>query len=412
MPSILLKIFKGELRTVIALSVIAVALVSWSLAADSDGAINFDFGDGQGVAAGFISVVGNSSTYPQANGEIKFGWLDSVMIKSHGSAVADLRLRDANVGIEPARFKISELSANLYTVHITSGDKEVDLATKISSVGRNYLIRTQPNQWNSVIFSATPAAGVIELAFSRIGTTQEDLWGVNYLTLTPATDQLPPPIFDLSIQPVDHTVQAGGQAVYRVSVFSPNNYASQVSLALTGLAPTMTAQITPSDGLPPFTSDIRIITTQATPATIYKFDLQALGKDTDAYTVNKQISLTVTSLPSESAPNQLNLLPTTMAEMRSAQEMIDIFIKKIRDQRIVDWSQIRDLDELSQIDIMPGSLDIEAAKDNFGSVLQYLTKAGIISSVVDYAPPSGSDTAEPPTGFWRKLLGTFSNPVR
>ena len=424
MPSFFIRVLKGELRASIALGALLLVLVGWSLAANGDNAVKFDFGDNSGVAPGYISVSG--SNYPTDASGLQFGWLDPVIIKSHGSAVADLRLRDSNVSIEPARFKIAGLTRTLYNAEIISGDLTDDLATRVTYAGQNYLIRSNPGEWNRLILSVAPVNGEIEIDFSRIGTA-ENLWGINVLTLTATDTALSKPVFEMSLQPSAHIVYPGGQAVYRVNISSPNSYASEVNLSITDLVPSITAQITPAGGLPPFAADIRLLTTTATPTTLYSFTMQAKGEDADALTINKQLTLTVTGSQSEAMqdPNSLspefpqsiqdqldylNLIPATLAEMKSAQAKIDLF-QKLQDRKLINRSQMQDLNELALTDVMPAFGEYPASEDGFGAALLYLTKAGMISSVVDYAPPAGDDQ-KPPIGFWAKFFGSVSNPAR
>jgi hypothetical protein len=410
----LTRILKGELRATIALSAVLLALVGWSLAANSDATVSFDFGDGQGVAPGYISV--SSSMYPTSISGLEMGWLQPVIIKSHGGAVADLRLRDSNVGIDPATFKISGLTRSLYNAEIISGDFVGNTATKVTYAGQDYLIRSDPNQWNRVIISVVPIDGVVEIDFSRLGTA-ETLWAVNAIVLTATDTALSKPVFDVTIQPTSHTVYAGGQAVYRVNISSPNSYASNINIAITDLSPSMTAQITPSQGLAPFSADLRLVTTVATSATIYSFTVQVQGDDADKLTISKKISLTVTGSQNiTSDPNStgtqidyLNLLPATMREMLSSQERIEL-LEKLQEQRLANVSQLQDLNDLNFSGAAPILEEMPEAEGSLGAALMYLTKAGIIGSVVDYAPPA--DEQEQPTGFWGKFFGSVSNPVR
>ncbi|MBU1083248.1 hypothetical protein KKE14_02315 [Patescibacteria group bacterium] len=405
------KIIKSELRAAIALSIVLIALVGWSLADNSDATVKFDFGDNGGKAAGYISVGG--SMYPTADLGLEHGWLDPVIIKSHGNAVADLRLRDANVGIDPAKFKVSGLTHTLYNAEIISGDFVDNMATKVSYAGQNYLIRSNPGEWNHVILSVTPVDGVVEIDFSRIGTA-ENLWAVNAIVLTATDTALSKPVFDMVIQPTAHVVYASGQAVYRIGISSPNSYASQVNLSIADLTPSITAQITPAQGLAPFTADLRLTTTPATPATIYNFTILAQGEDIDKSTVSKKITLTVTSSERDTTQNPNIDIPqsleSTMKEMRASQLRIEL-LKELQEMRLADASQLKDLDDLVFSGVIPMLGELPAPEGGVGSALLYMTRAGIINSVVDYAPPAGDDQT-PPTGFWSKFFGSVSNPVR
>lgn len=418
----LTRILKGELRATIALSAVLLALVGWSLADNSDATVSFDFGDGQGVAPGYISVSG--SMYPTPASGLEFGWLQPVIIKSYGSAVADLRLRDSNVGIDSATFKIFGLTRGVYNAEIVSGDFVSNSATKVTYTGQDYLIRSDPGEWNRIILSVVPVGGVVEIGFSRLGTA-ETLWAVNAINFTATDTILAKPDLDMVIQPTSHTVYTGGQAVYRVNISSPNSYASDVNLSIIDLIPSITAQITPSQGLAPFSADLRLTTTSATPSTIYSFTVQAQGSDINRLTINKKITLIVTSSENEALkdPNadnpdflkstidqldNLNLLPVTMKEMLLSQERIDL-LNKLQDKRLANLSQLRALNELNFSGVAP-TLETYPPTQGFGSALMYLTKAGIIGSVVDYAPPA--ETSEQPTGFWAKFFGSASNPVR
>lgn len=407
------RILKGELRVNIALIAVLLALMGWSLAANSDMTVQFDFGDNGGIAPDYISVSG--SMYPTNASGLEYGWLNPVIIKSHGSAVADLRLRDSNVGIDPAKFKISGLTHTIYNAEIISGDLLTNLATKVTYAGQNSLIRSNPGEWNHIILSVSPIDGTVEIDFSRIGTA-ENLWGVNAIVLVATDTAMSDPVFDMVIQPTSHVVYAGGQAVYRINISSPNSYASDVNLSITGLVPSMTTQITPSQGLAPFTADLRLVTTTATPATIYNFTVQAQGEDIDKLTINKQITLTVTGTQNgvtgdlDSQPDDIDLLSATIKEMKSSQARIEL-LKKLQETKLANLSQLQDLNDLVFSGITPILEKLPAAEGGLGSALLYLTQTGIISSVVDYAPPAGDDQ-EPLAGFWAKFFGSVSNPVR
>lgn len=417
----LTRILKWDLRATIAFSAVILVMVGWSLAANNENIVSLDFGDGQSIKSGSISVPG--SMYPTSALGLEMGWLNPVIIKSDGGAVSDPLLKDSNVGIDASTFKISGLTRTIYNAEIISGNLSSTTATKVTYAGQNYLIRSNPGEWNRVNFSITPVDGTVEIGFSRLGTA-ETLWAVNGMVLTATDTALPKSVFDVTVQPVSHLVYTGGQAVYRIGISSASSYASDIYISLVDLAPTITAQITPSQGLAPFAADLRLITTAATPPTVYTFTVQVQGTDAEMFTVNKEISLTVTNSKTEALPDlnadnpdflnsaidQLdNLLPVTMREMLSSQDRIDL-LKRLQEQRLANLKQLRDLQDLSFSGVAPTMPELPDPEDNVGAALLYLTKAGIIGTVVDYAPPA--EAGEQPTGFWGKFFGSVSNPVR
>lgn len=423
---ILFKVLKGELRTVIAVGLLFVVLIGLGLAADSNGPIyRFDFGDGHGIASGYIPVNGNISLYPQTSNGIQFGWLGSVIEKSSGAMVSDLRFRDSNAGVDSARFKISGLTSSLYSIELISGDLDDSFLTSVLVEGQSYTMSTTPGDWKTLTFNApVDDSGELEFLFERPGEG-ENLWGVNALTLTPVTASPDVATFDVEITPLEHIVKKGGTGVYKVSVVPLHGYASFVNLSLDGIVGSITGQFIPASGIPPFVSDLYITTNASTPSTHYDFVINAQGDDAEALSVNQNIKLVVTDLQyvpvqsdmelSESIRQQIEdiySMPSTPEKAAEAQRLIDEFIKQIQDKKLANHTELKGIEDIMGINFVIFK-ELPLPETTFEASLLYLAQAGIIGSVVDTAPPAEDMVSPPsPPGFFERLLGTFTNPVR
>ena len=424
---ILFKVLKGELRTVIAVGLLFVLLIGLSIAADPDGPVyQFDFGDGGGIASGYMAVNGNISLYPQVSNGIQFGWLGSVIEKSSGAVVPDLRFRDSNAGVDSACFKISGLTNSLYSIELISGDLNGGFLTSVLVGGRNYTISTMPNDWKTITFNvAVDDSEELEFLFERPGGNGEDLWGVNALILTPVVAISEAATFDVEITPLKHIVKKGGTVVYKVSVVPLHGYASFVNLSVDGIVGDMTSQLTPVSGLPPFVSDLRITTNAFTPSTQYDFVVNALGDDVEAFSINQHIELVVTDsqyIPvqsdtelSESIKQQIDdvySVPSTPSQAAEAQKLINEFIEQIQNKKLANHSELKSIEDIRDINFVVFK-EPPSSATTFESSLLYLAQTGIIGSVVDAAPPAEDMVSPPsPPNFFERLLGTFTNPVR
>lgn len=424
--SILFKVLKGELRTVIAVGLLFVVLIGLGIAADLSGSVyKFDFGDGQGKAFGYIPVNGNISLYPQISNDIQFGWLGSVIEKSSGAMVSDLRFRDSNTGVDSARFKISGLTNSLYNVELISGDLNDNFLTRVLVEDQSYTVSTTPGDWKTITFNvAVDDSGELEFLFERPGEGR-NLWGINALILTPVTAPLEVATFDMEITPLEHVVKKGGTVVYKISVVSLHGYASFVNLSLDGIVGDITGQLIPASGLPPFTSDLRITTNASTPSTHYDFIINAQGDDVEALSMNQNIKLVVTDLQyvpaqpdmelSESIKQQIEdiySMPSTPKKAAEAQKLIDEFIKQIQDKKLANHLELKGIEDIKSINFVVFK-ELPSPETTFEASLLYLAQAGIMGSVVDTAPPAEDMVSPPsPPSFFERLLGTFTNPVR
>ncbi|OGB74038.1 hypothetical protein A2V68_01585 [candidate division Kazan bacterium RBG_13_50_9] len=426
--NLIFEFLKGELRVVVALGVLLLVLVSWSLAADN-ALYKFDFGQpGQGTPTGYIPVNGDSSLWPQT-ATIQFGWTSgTVLVASAGGGVSDLLKRDSNYGPDVATFKIGGIQDGFYTVNLLSGDPNVGFSTTVLVGGYSFKLSTSAGQWRNLIFGVTVTGGTVEFAFQ----SGADAWGVNALTLTPTSTPPEQPTFDVSVQPIEHTIKVGGTVVYKVSVTPLAGYANSVSLALSGLVEGMVAQIVPPSGIPSFSADVVITTIATTPPVHYDFVLSVVGTDPLARSVNKNISLVVVEtgyVPvtnetggtaqgpgfSESEQQQIDedqFRELTPEEMQAAQELIDEYA--VQEQaKLASPVEIGDIDGISEINAFPVVEIPPVPKTAFESTLRQLTQSGTIGSVVDTAPPAPISlpisVAQP--SFWEVLLSRLFNPT-
>jgi len=419
-----LKMAKSELRTILAIGVLLLVLVGLGIAAKDNVSHKFDFGDGQGVASGYMAVNGNASAYPQNSNGLKFGWLDGVIEKSSGAAVADLRLRDSNTGIGKAEFKISGIANGSYAGSLVSGDLNDSFSTRLSVAGRSYIISSEVGEWETFTFNTIVKNNELILSFERSGA---NLWGANALTLTSITTPADNPIFDVGVKPEEHIIKRGGTVVYKISVIPLNGYANIVSLSLTGLTEGMIAQFVPVSAQPPFMADLVISTSDSIATTRYNLVVNAKGTDPDFHSVNNSIVLTVIDAQynpingsddfSDSGMSQIDEIynqPHTITTAKEIQRLMDEFANKVQDKQLATRLEIDAIEDIAQINALPVLMQFPVPQTNFEATLLYLTRTGMIESVVDTAPPVTENlTNLPPSqDFFEKLFSVFSNPVR
>jgi len=407
------QILKGELKTFLALGVLLLVLGSFSLAADEAKTYRFDFGDGQGVASGYLPVNGNVSPYPVVSGSISYGWLGGVIEKSHGASVEDLRLRDSNTSVTPATFKVSGLTNGAYSINFVTGDLTDSFSTLISVSGQSYVVGAEPGEWETFVLNTEVTDGELNLMLSRSGA---DLWGINALTISPIAGIPASASFDMIIEPSQHSVNAGGEAVYNVSVTPLNNYANNVQLNVTGLVDGMSSQFTPAIGQPPFSSDLKISTSNSNVPTHYDFMVTAIGDDPAALTINQSVKLIITDLPVINdepdvvVPDQpIEITPESANEIQSK---INEFTDKVQDGKLATKSEIEAIGDIAQINNAWVFTEYPMPETTTEATLLYLTEAGMIQSVVDTAPPMGVyKNPEEAPGFFERLFGIFANPA-
>lgn len=422
---------KNELKTVIALGVLLVVLVSFSLAVGTS--YKFDFGDGaaSGLEGGFLPVDGGASMYPVAASGLQYGWLEEVLPFSNGAAVSSRLNRDGNKGVTPSRFRIIGLDNGNYTVSLVSGSLDNGFATKVTVAGKSFSAATQPNEWKTLTFGVEVADSGLELLFQRAGAS---LWAVNSLTIVPSAGPAEKPTFDVTVQPTAHTVRVGGSAVYRISINPLNGYASLANLSLSGLVGEMSAGFSPASEIPPMVSYLTITTAKTTPIIQYDFVITAKGDDADAYTINKSISLLLTNnsrTPTTVGPedgvsispgqqgigedtgagtlDSVYLEPRTREEALQEQKLIDEFAKEEK-KKLASTKEMMEIRDIATINAFPVELPA-IPKTAFEASLQYLTTAGIIGTAVDSAPPAAAAEPVARMGFWERLFKTMVNPT-
>jgi len=405
------KLLRGELRSVLALTLVLLIFVGLGLAA-GDTAITFDFGTGLSseIAPGTIPVNGGTTLYPKVSQGITYGWTEANLAEhSDGSVVKSLLEMDTNQGVGNNNFRITGLSADYYTINIVSGTLNHPITTKIVVNGASYLINSDPKVWNTLTFKAAALAGNLELEFKRYGT---NIWAVNAITIVPSSI---PPLdanFDLVVLPTEHQVSAGGTAVYQISVIPQNGYSAEVQLSLSNPPNKMTTAFNPASGFPAFSSKLEITTSQDSAATAYAFDLIATGSDIKALSVNKRIILIVT--PADSVDNINIISPIIdkafLNQSKEMQRLIDIYTKAEKN-RLPTTDELAALQELPAATLFAVLPELPQPRSIIDASLRQLTNAGIIGIVVDSAPAVDS-TPPVQSGFFAQFFGSMFNPAR
>ncbi len=413
---VVFEFLKGELRTILALTLLLLIFVGLGLAADTGATFDFGTGLSSEVAPGAISVAGGASVYPQTAGDLTFGWTTPyVAEQSSGAQVADPIETDSNQGVGDNTFKISGLSSSYYLVTLISGNLTNAITTKVVVGGAAYIANSNPGQWKTLTFKAATQSGTLEFNFKRYGT---NLWAVNAIILAPTSAPPAELTFDVSVQPTEHLVQAGGTVLYRVSILPNNGYSSEVGLAVSGLPSDMQSAVHPASGFPPFSANLEVTTSQTASITRYDFTLTAKGNDTAAYTVNKNLAvmLTTDAVPINSDANipVIEMPPIDLKAFKEQaadnQAFIDSYISA--EQRHLlspeELDYLQNLPSETSFAVMP---NLPLPRSLVDASLRQLTGAGIIGMVVDSAPVAES---APPakSGFWAQFLGSMFNPAQ
>lgn len=408
-----LEFLKGELRTFLALGLLLLISVGLGFAAEPQNIV-FDFGTGLSseVAPGAISVNGGATLYPKLSAELSYGWATPyVAEQSSGAQVADLLETDSNQGVGDNTFKVSGLDSQYYTATLISGNLNNAITTKVVVNNVTYMANSEPGEWRTLTFKVAAEVGNLNFNFKRYGA---NLWAVNAIILSPSATPPAELTFDVAVQPTEHIVQTGGTAVYRISVISQNGYSSEVALSITDLPSGMTAAFNPMSGFPPFVANLGITTLKTAPVTRYTFILTAQGKDSTAYTVNKNLALLLTTQPVIGQDNQTidpSVDPQAFRKQANqTQSLIDKYIT-------AEKSRLPNPDELAALQELPAATafsvlsELPQPRSLFDASLRQLTGAGIINIVVDSAP--AMDSAPPPrTGFWAQFFGSMFNPAQ
>ncbi|HCR41979.1 TPA: hypothetical protein DIV45_01275 [Patescibacteria group bacterium] len=418
-PAILLAEFiKGELRTILALGLLLVVWVGFGLAAPGD-SYTFDFGTGLSteIAPGAISVNGGAAIYPQsaANG-VKFGWQTAfVAEQSSGAQVADLLETDSNQGVTDNGFKISGLADSYYNITLSSGNLTNPITTKVVVGGISYVADSDPGVWRTLTFKTAAANGIIDFNFQRTGV---NLWAINAIILTPSVGAPAEATFDLVLLPTEHTVVAGGSALYQIAVVPHNGYASPVILSLGDVPTNLQTSMSPKSGIPSFTARLQVNTLVNTPVTRYTIAINAKGQDVLARSLTKQISLVVANSWSTSSIEPMTDTGAVSViggaefkrQAKKNQAWIDWYLawerKHVPSTR--DLTTLQDLSWQASVEVLP---ELPEARSVIDASLRGLTGAGIIGMVVDSAPVV-AEVSPPPTGFWARFFGSMFIPAQ
>ncbi len=310
-------------------------------------------------------------------------------------------------------YKVGGLTSPYYTVTLISGNLNNSITTKLVVNNTTYIANSEPGQWKTLTFKAAVQSGSLDFDFRRYGT---NLWAVNAITLTPSN--IPPAdlSFDVSIQPPEHIIQSGGAAVYRISVIPNNGYGSEVALSIADLPGGMTAAFTPVSGFPPLVSNLEISTRKTAASTRYTLNLVVKGKDTAAYTVNKNLVLFLTAGPVMGSDTNSIVEPpvvdlkTFQKQAKQSQRFIDKYITAEED-RLLNSKELASLHALPSETAFAVMPELPQPRSTFDASLRGLTGAGIIGIVVDSAPTV--ESAPPPrSGFWAQFFGSMFNPAQ
>ncbi|MBU1092806.1 hypothetical protein KJ836_04050 [Patescibacteria group bacterium] len=414
----LYELIKGELRTILALGLLLLIWTGFGLAAGGS-SYTFDFGTGLSseVAPNSISVSGGGSVYPQtANDGIQFGWQTAFIAEqSSGAGVADLWETDSNQGVAYNTFKITGLVDSYYNVTLITGNLNNPITTKVVVNGVNYITTSDPGVWRTLTFKAAVTDSTLEFNFQRAGV---NLWAINALTLTPSTSGPAEATFDLVILPTEHTIKAGGSALYQIAVIPHNGYASRVTLSIGDVPAGLQTSMSPLSGIPSFTARLQINTTSDTPVTRYAMTINAKGDDPLARSLTKQISLVVSNSMSAISVEPMTDTDTVVEidedefrrQAKKNQLLIDEYLEweRLNLPNNSDLTTLYDLSWLASVDVLP---ELPQARSVLDASLRQLTNAGIIGIVVDSAPI----VAEiPPSqaGFWSRFFGAMFNPAQ
>jgi hypothetical protein len=399
---------KWDLRIVLGLLLLLAVLAGFTFAAPGDTKISFDFG-GAAVsdqAAGMIAVKGAASAYPTTSAGVTFGWTNPGAVQVFTSpTVTDKMKKDANGGTSANTFVISGLTPGGYTVSATVGSAEESFTTtmKVGSDARS--TTSAPGSWRTLSVSANTLDGTIWVDFSGAG-----VWAVNGLDIIPG-QVAQPASFNLSVAPATASLAAGETGSFQISVTPLNEYDGNVSLAVSGLAGGITAELSPAVITTlPGTATLRLRTEKDTPGVAYSILLRATGDDTNTVTKNAVVNLSVQASgqsPVAAVEEEGEEQPTPEAvdpkKIAADQALLDKFAA---DQAEVVVNRNNFL-ELRQIDTdivghIP-AVELPAPSTPFEGVLQRLTGSGIISIAAETAPDGLRATPEK-ASWWQALV--------
>src|SRR3989344_2014859 len=420
-PHWLLQSLRWDLRAALAVGLGLIILVGWSLAA-TDALYAFDFGTASfaDLNSGDIRVSGGTSIYPQTSGTLTFGWVSPEVTEfSSGTSVADKRNRDRNGGQPPNTFKIAGLPTGTYKFTAIVGDSTETISTRMV-VGDRATSLTKTASWGTMALTSEVVSGTVEINFSSADVSHS--WGINALLISPATGLIPQPGFSLTIVPASQQLTAGGIATFNVGITPLNNYTNQVTFSVTDLVAGVSAEfVPPTLTSVPGNSELQLSTLAGVPPTTYTVLVRAVGSDSQAVTKTASVQLVVVT--SGQLPTDGQAIPPTSEEpivsVRTDEQvqdefaLVDAYVKQVEDQQLVkpkDFSCLHTIsDTMSSFPL--GTFLLPPPKTGLEASLQFLTRSGIIDSVLSTAPRS--DQREPePIGFWARFWSSISSPVQ
>lgn len=432
---LLLEFIKWDLRSIIAAILGIAVLIGISLAATTGQLLHtFDFGTASSadVATGAVQVTGGGSIYPRNAGTLRFGWVTTgVQEFSRGAEVADKLLRDFNTSSTgDSQFRISGLAAGNYEFRFHVGDMTNKISTLISVQGRQATI-TRTGAWGTADLpvTVTGTSQLINVDFTS--ASSDAIWAINALQIFQSDSAPAQPTFNVSINPTNHTVSAGGIASYTVGVTPMNNYGSPVDLSISGLVSGIQAELVPPTiSSLPGSAELRIMTAESTPPTAYEFVLRAKGRDSQAVTKTVVVQLQVRAGQQEPTPSDPGPVdpvtgePTgtpitpstqvpgdvqTVEELEREFSLIDEYVLA-EAQKIVSRNNMDELTTISQnATAFPILEALPEPRTAVERSLQFLTRTGIIESTYDNAPRGQEDTGK--RSLWQKFMGTFVIPA-
>lgn len=420
---IFLDLIRGELKALLALTLLLLAVVGFVLAAEGNVVAKLDFGTAafSDKAAGYILIPGGAGNYPKKEGDLLFSWSNpSVLIEVSRPQVASKTLRDYNGSSAPATFKIAGLAeGQSYRLVIHSGDGLGPIGTRLM-VGEKILnLESAPGQFETAEVIASAPNGFIDIALAPLGS---NIWALNALEIYKTQEEPAPATFEFFIEPAGHVLPGGGRAIYQIKVDSPSGYAYPVVFSISGLTSGFSASFVPPRALFfPFTGELRITASKNVVSLPYQFVVTARGEGPDKLVRQQVIILEIRAGTSEETVGETPLVtlppvqytPPSRADFFKSAELL-AFVERKRDEVIAKEKEIEDLGNL-RLDLasFPINPNLPETPGVLGQVLDGLTKGGIINLVVDTAPPAKIELGPPrPRGLMEMLLGLFiTKPV-
>lgn len=414
-----LEFLKWDLRTTLAVILALAVFIGWSLAQTA--VATFDFGTASSgeVASGAIHVKGAITIYPVSGENFTYGWQTTSVQEFSNKNVSDLLNRDYNGSSASNTFKIVGLDVGLYDVKFVVGDPESNLATRITLGGQAVDV-VADKKIRSVVLTHEVLANEMLVSFSSIGGVN---WGINAITITPTTGDVPDPSFKLSLTPAEQTVKAGGVAVFVVGLTRIDNYSSDVDLTINGLVSGITAEFFPSKITANGSSELQLKTSITTSPTTYEFLITAKGQDDANVVQNGVVKMVVQSSdiivvpPVPGAPitgGDVVIVPPPVvsrskAEIRADFKNVDEFVAEYQEKVIAGRKDIEFIEAIAlELYGVPILQQLPEARTPLEGVLQSLVQAGLIQSAVDTAPMAPLDTTFNKNSFWDRFMRSLA----